>query len=212
MRRAAPALEARGRIFDAARSLFARDGYQGTTTRRICERAGVPLGSLHYHFESKEALYLAVLEGVLREESAVGQAIREDLSGDGAPADRAKRLEALVRAWVEFLFDHPDVARIGLHRIVEDGVVEIPPHAPSALPVGHRVEELLRAVLGVACTVGMRAHILAANDILAAFVGGASHHARLLGLEADSPAYRELVTRTVLALYEPLVRGGADGS
>ncbi len=206
-----PTADARARIFEAARELFAHHGYLGTTTRKICERAGVPLGSLHYHFDSKEALYVAVLEAVLGEEAEIGRAIERELTGNGAVGSRAERLERLVRRWVDFLFDHTDVARIGLHRVVEDGVKDFPADTPSALPVGRAVEGLLERTLGVPPTLGVRAQILAANDIVAGFVGGAAHHARALGVAPHAPTYRELVTRTVLALYAPLVQERPHG-
>ncbi len=204
--------DVRDRILDAALVLFAQHGYHGTTTRRICERARVPLGSLHYHFESKEALYAAVLDSMLREEAEIGRAMQEELAGNGAAGGRGTRLERMVRRWVEFLFQHPAVARIGLHRIVEDGVEDFPADAPSPLPAGRGVEVLLERTLGISPTPEARAQVLAANDIVAGFVGGAAHHARILGVPADSPAYRDLVTRTVLALYEPLVQENTDGS
>jgi AcrR family transcriptional regulator len=206
MGRAAQPLDVRERILDAARLLFARHGYHGTTTRRICELAGVPLGSLHYHFGSKESLYVDVLESMLRQEAEIGRAVERDLSGDGASDERSARLRRLVGRWVDFLFENSDVARIGLHRIVEDGVEDFPAEAPSPLPAGRGVERLLERTLGVPRTLGTRAQILAANDIVAGFVGGAAHHARVLGISADSPIYRELVTRTVLALYAPLMQ------
>ena len=52
MPKPASGVDVRARIFGAARKLFAHHGYLGTTTRKICDQAGVPLGSLHYHFES----------------------------------------------------------------------------------------------------------------------------------------------------------------
>ncbi len=204
--------DARSRIFGAARELFARHGYHGTTTRRICERAHVPLGSLHYHYESKEALYLAVLESMLRSEAEIGQVIEEELAGNRASEGREQRLEHLIRRWLEFLFENADVARIGLHRIVEDDVAGFPADAPSPLPAGRGVERLLERSLGVRPTLATRAQLLAANDIVAGFVGGAAHHARLLGIAADSPTYRETVLRTVLALYAPLVQETENGS
>ncbi len=203
--------DVRSRIFGAARELFARHGYHGTTTRRICERARVPLGSLHYHYESKEALYLAVLESMLRAEAEIGHVIEEELAG-GALEGRGQRLERLVRRWLEFLFENADMARIGLHRVVEDDLAGFPADAPSPLPGGRGVERLLERSLGVKPTLATRAQLLAANDIVAGFVGGAAHHARLLGIPADSPTYRETVLRTVLALYAPLVQESENGS
>jgi TetR/AcrR family transcriptional regulator len=50
------------RILDAAESLFASRGYAGTTLRDVAEVVGLRTPSLYNHFESKDALYEAVLE------------------------------------------------------------------------------------------------------------------------------------------------------
>ena len=42
----------------AAGELFSGKGFDGVTTREIAIKAGVKLGSMHYHFGSKEALYV----------------------------------------------------------------------------------------------------------------------------------------------------------
>jgi AcrR family transcriptional regulator len=53
----------RALLLDAARELFAANGYAETTTREIIQRAGVSEQSLFSHFESKQGLFeAAVLE------------------------------------------------------------------------------------------------------------------------------------------------------
>lgn len=52
----------RGQIMRAATRLFARQGFQGTTTREIAERAGVNEAIIFRHFAGKEDLYWAILE------------------------------------------------------------------------------------------------------------------------------------------------------
>jgi AcrR family transcriptional regulator len=52
----------RGQILEAARQALAADGYSGTTTRAVAERAGVQLSLVHYHFGGKRGLLAAVLE------------------------------------------------------------------------------------------------------------------------------------------------------
>ncbi len=47
-------------ILDAAESCFSRSGYAGTALREIAERAGVSKSLLHYHFQSKEHLFVEV--------------------------------------------------------------------------------------------------------------------------------------------------------
>jgi AcrR family transcriptional regulator len=58
--RAAEGAGTRERILAAAGALFAERGLRGATMREIARRAGANLASAHYHFGSKEALYLAV--------------------------------------------------------------------------------------------------------------------------------------------------------
>jgi AcrR family transcriptional regulator len=47
-------------VVAAAAELFAERGFRGTTMRAIAERAGTNLASAHYHFGSKQKLYLEV--------------------------------------------------------------------------------------------------------------------------------------------------------
>jgi AcrR family transcriptional regulator len=51
----------RARVITAAAALFAERGFHGTTVRDIAQRARVNLAAGHYHFGSKETLYLEVL-------------------------------------------------------------------------------------------------------------------------------------------------------
>ncbi len=52
----------RQQIMNVAVGLFARKGYQGTTTREIAEEAGVNEALLFRHFPSKENLYWTIIE------------------------------------------------------------------------------------------------------------------------------------------------------
>lgn len=56
------AKDTRERILDAARQVLLDRGMSRATTREIARAAGVSEGSLYNHFESKEALFLALLK------------------------------------------------------------------------------------------------------------------------------------------------------
>ncbi len=56
------AQDRRQQIMNVAVGLFARKGYQGTTTREIAEEAGVNEALLFRHFPSKENLYWTIIE------------------------------------------------------------------------------------------------------------------------------------------------------
>ena len=57
-----PEPSARERILETAIGMFAERGYAGTSVREIVEQAGVSKPVLYYYFQSKEGLYLAILE------------------------------------------------------------------------------------------------------------------------------------------------------
>ncbi|MDA7948560.1 MAG: TetR/AcrR family transcriptional regulator [Hyphomicrobiaceae bacterium] len=54
--------ETRAQLIEAAIACLAENGFSGTTTAKIAARAGVTTGALHHNYDTKEELYLAVLE------------------------------------------------------------------------------------------------------------------------------------------------------
>ncbi|MDM7981967.1 MAG: TetR/AcrR family transcriptional regulator [Rhizobium sp.] len=85
-------LETRVRIIKGAREALEEGGMEALTTRRIAASAGVKLATLHYYFDSKESLLLAVLEDLIED---MDSAYRADVALPQEPEDR---VEALVRA------------------------------------------------------------------------------------------------------------------
>jgi AcrR family transcriptional regulator len=61
-----PAEERRQQILDLATELFARQGFQGTTTRQIAQQVHVNEAIIFRHFPTKEELYWAVIENQIR--------------------------------------------------------------------------------------------------------------------------------------------------
>jgi len=59
-----PARDRRLQIMEAAKELFARQGFEGTTTRQIAESARVNEAIIFRHFPSKEDLYWAIIDRV----------------------------------------------------------------------------------------------------------------------------------------------------
>jgi TetR/AcrR family transcriptional regulator len=56
----------RSKILDAAEKEFASHGFKGTRVQQIANRAGLPKTNVLYYFKTKESLYLALLEDILR--------------------------------------------------------------------------------------------------------------------------------------------------
>jgi AcrR family transcriptional regulator len=61
-RTAEDAAKTRTRILAEAQSLFAEQGYAGTSAREISAAAGVTVGAMFHHFDSKLALFQQVFE------------------------------------------------------------------------------------------------------------------------------------------------------
>ena len=92
----------RERITDAAAELFLHDGYAQTSLRDIAAAAGIKAGSIYYHFDSKEALLIEILErGLTVMEEAFDVAAASTHGADGAA-----RVRAHVGAHLSALFDH----------------------------------------------------------------------------------------------------------
>ncbi|KAA2252712.1 TetR/AcrR family transcriptional regulator [Solihabitans fulvus] len=73
------ARETRQNLVRAAAEVFDRKGFPATNLHDICRKAGVTKGALYFHFSSKDALAIAVME----EQGGVWQAALEQ-AGDSA--------------------------------------------------------------------------------------------------------------------------------
>jgi len=74
----------RGRIIEAARTLFAAHGFDGTSIRNIAETAEVNLAMVHYYFGAKKELYQRV---IVTELVNAFRNIQADLPTELAPVD-----------------------------------------------------------------------------------------------------------------------------
>jgi AcrR family transcriptional regulator len=97
----------RDRLIQAARTLFGERGYEDTSIEAILVAAGATRGSLYHHFETKEALFDAVLDRVVAEiADTAARAAR-------AAPDPVASLRAGFAAWLQMALD-PGVQRIAL--------------------------------------------------------------------------------------------------
>ncbi len=88
--------ERRQQILDVATELFARQGFQGTTTRQIAQLAHVNEAIIFRHFATKEELYWAVIEHQIQVRAGRAR-LESQLAGGGS--DREK-LIALAEEWL----------------------------------------------------------------------------------------------------------------
>jgi TetR/AcrR family transcriptional regulator, transcriptional repressor of aconitase len=80
--RAASRLETKTRLLESAAQLFARGGYEGASVDLIAESAGYSKGAFYSNFESKESIFLELLDAHKRREiDALAQLLAQDIPG-----------------------------------------------------------------------------------------------------------------------------------
>lgn len=116
-------------LVEATGRLLVERGYDGATTRRIAERAGVSVGSLYQYFPSRDALVTAVLE----------RHVDEVLARIGALLRRVERapLPRAIRTLVDAVLDLHD-RDPGLHVVLMEQL----PRADRT-PLLARIERVL---------------------------------------------------------------------
>ena len=103
-------------MLDVAEAHFARKGYEGAHLESIASEVGVRKTALYYYFESKSALYGAVLERMIAEFDHIVVAVL-----DRVDTDPVRRLEELVDGIDDLLTRRPSYSQI-LMRIFVDRI------------------------------------------------------------------------------------------
>lgn len=101
----------RGLILAAAKEVFARAGYHDTTIGHVAKAAGISYGSVYWYFDSKEALFVALmddLEASLRQH--IGVTVEQ--LDDAATADVVAVFREAVRATFEFFEGDRDLVKL----------------------------------------------------------------------------------------------------
>ncbi|WP_280460214.1 TetR/AcrR family transcriptional regulator [Nocardia carnea] len=99
-------MRTRARLLEAARAVFARDGYVGTTMSGVATESGVSLGGLYRYFKDKEDLFAALIADT-----------HEDLfqaSGNTVHRLEDSPYEALLEAntgYLEHYYNYRDIMR-----------------------------------------------------------------------------------------------------
>jgi len=91
-----------GELTAAALELFVEKGFAGTRLDDVAARAGVSKGTLYLYFDSKEALFKAVIEEGIVPVLEHGADLIEKFSGDSA-----ELIRKLMHAWWELIGNTP---------------------------------------------------------------------------------------------------------
>jgi len=161
-------------LLDAARALFADQGYAAVGTEEIVQRAGVTRGALYHHFRGgKEELFRAVLVQISAETTRqiTGAALAEDDPWDALLAGIDAFLDACARRDVQriVLVDGPSVLGWDVWRAID----------------AQYSHGLIEGTLQRAMENGQL--LVQPTDALAQVLLGALHEAAMVVARADDP-------------------------
>jgi TetR/AcrR family transcriptional regulator len=126
-------------IRDAATELFADRGFDSVSIQQIADAAGTHKTNVLYHFDTKEALYGAVVDEAL---SRIAEVMREFLASGFSGEGLRERVAYLLDQIHAYFAQHPSHARLLERELLETG-------APSVY-VEHFVEQIFTpAVAGL---------------------------------------------------------------
>ncbi len=114
-------------IFEAAERVFSEQGFDGAKMQDVAAEAGLSLGTLYAIFAGKAELFQAIHESRRRE------LMEHARSETPAHENAVSHLLHGVRAYTEFLLDHPNFLRIHFYEGRALGLAKAP---AGALPDG----------------------------------------------------------------------------
>jgi AcrR family transcriptional regulator len=107
----------RDQIRDTARDLFAREGYESVSMRRIGAEIGCSPMAIYRHYENKEELLLSICEETF---SRMIQLLDETRLGPGTALERLRRC---MRTIVDFHLSHPNHYKVTFMTVMPPGPV-----------------------------------------------------------------------------------------
>ncbi|POB10260.1 MAG: TetR/AcrR family transcriptional regulator [Sulfobacillus thermosulfidooxidans] len=102
---------ARDSILHAALQEFSEQGYDRATVDSIAQRSHVAKGSVYYHFASKEAIWVALVQSRAGRLEAL---TKEVLAHEGAS------LSDLLRQWIDFFWEEQEFLSLFLSEAWRD--------------------------------------------------------------------------------------------
>jgi AcrR family transcriptional regulator len=174
-----PPRSTKARILNAAEEVFAEHGFEGASTREIAARAQVNISSLHYHWASKETLYVAVFRNVFaRIMSHLESTITPLLEHDGSRGEQRGVVGRVMGELFDFVATQPTIPRLLLRRIVDAEALD---------------HDLEREVLGPAWEHFRAWTRRAALDDAAARLFMLTMHSVVMAYALDSGPYRAVL-------------------
>jgi AcrR family transcriptional regulator len=191
----------KARILGAAEAVFASRGFEGASTREIAGRAGVNISSLHYHWASKEALYVAVFHDVF---DRLTELLRGTLARLAEERTREVVVARVMRELTAFMAEHPTVPKLLVRRLLEPDV-ELGVDREVLGPAWDVFTEWIGKTGRRLSETELRLVMLSVHSVLLLYMLDSSSYRSLLGGSVFAAPLRGQVERHLVRLVEALL-------
>jgi AcrR family transcriptional regulator len=193
--------ELRDRILDAARTLFAEQGYDAVTMRKIAEKIEYSPTAIYFHFKDKQTLLQELCD------TDFG-ALAHEFQKIARIADPIDRLRQIGRAYVSFAIAYPNHYRL---MFMTPSKASLNPDS-SRLARGNPEEDayaFLRATVSEGIAAGRMRPELSNADLVSQMVWAGTHGVVSLHISNCDDSWIDWydARETAHALIETMLRG-----
>ncbi|HYK34807.1 TetR/AcrR family transcriptional regulator [Alloacidobacterium sp.] len=209
--RAAEQEDARTRLIDAAITLFAEKGYEGTSVRDLAKAADVNVAAVSYHFGSKDALYTEALRACLAPCGEIRERMQVHLDDARRRKTRKAAEEALRGCIRDFLEILVSPAAKHSHLVMREQSEGKPRFEPVIreffMPVGSILQQVI-------LLLAPELPQLSVFIVISGIIGQCLHMCKarisyrvLAGVDSHSPEYIDIVSKHMAHLTALGLRG-----
>lgn len=193
----------KARILAAAEEVFATKGFAGASTREIAAKANVNISSLHYHWESKETLYLAVFENIY---DRILDLVRRAIPADVRQPAKQSVVDDAVGGIFDFFADHPNVPKLLVRRLLENAESHVDIERDVLVPAWRVFAGWTQAFSGRKLKdVDSQLFMLTIHNVVLLFLLDSRQFTSLMGGSVYTPEVRRRVRTYIIKLVHRML-------
>jgi TetR/AcrR family transcriptional regulator len=190
----------RREIVRVATDVFGEFGFAGARIDEVARRVGIRRPSILYHYPDKQQLYQAAIAQVVSE---IAEQIRGSANLPG------ERLEAIADAWIDFVIERPNAARLLLRQMIDPDPIQIQTTLPAIQEIFEAIAAALEEQAGLGAVkpidIGEFSLVLASTSLV--WVASRDAVESALGIDTLAPQAIQRHRRMLRAMMRHQMRG-----
>lgn len=195
--------ETRKKILGAARVVFSNHPYHVASIRMVGKEGGVDHPLISYYFPNKEMLFEAVVVEMIDEFNSFQFSLYDGLDQFSIE----EGLSMFIDKMMAFHFKSPQLFRTLMQNTAHVEKIDDIPGLPLLIEFIAKFMEIFQENISVNISTGEIGKLVYSfSALLINYLGAGSSYATVLGMEINSPEYRNWVKDTMNLLFLPLIQ------